>query len=178
MIRARPARIARADVRRGVAFHYATDAAFHRLEAFTGLCGGAAAELRSAGVRRGPARGAAHVAVELALDAALAGDHDAAELYRSALAEEAAARAIEFDEGGDRFADLLARLARRGPPADLDSAETLAGATARALSRRPRLALCAREADILAARAEALVLRVRAQAPQIARDLRAALPAP
>lgn len=178
MAEARPAEIERADVRRGVEFHYATDAAFHRLEAFTELCGRAASELRAAGLGRGSARGAAHVAVELALDARLIADEGAARLYVLALRDAPAHRAITFEAGEARFRELLAVLSRRGVPADYGEPKALTRAVTRALSRRPRLALSAAEAGVLEAKVPALRERVDAAAPALLRALRDTLPSP
>src|SRR5687768_8762401 len=69
------------DVAAGVRHHYAADAAFHGHESFIRLLRTVRTALADAGVARGPARAAAHVGVELALDgwllAEVAHAHDA-----------------------------------------------------------------------------------------------------
>src|SRR5262245_25639403 len=55
----------------GIRFHHATDAAFHGGRRFAALVREAVDRLRAAGLERGPARGAAHVGIELLLDGAL-----------------------------------------------------------------------------------------------------------
>ncbi len=76
-----------AKVTAGQAHHLAADARFHGTQAFTTLAAWAARTLIEAGVPRGPARGAAHVAIELFLDGVLAEDAAACAAYRRSLAE-------------------------------------------------------------------------------------------
>ncbi len=174
----RPARIEAAEVSSGVAFHHTTDAAFHDLEAFVRLCASTSSGLRARGLPRGSARGAAHVAVELALDGVLVGDPGAAELYVSALADDAAAGAIVLEGESRRFFALRDELASRGIPAHYQSPAFVARAVRRALSRRPRLALLPGHEAILEAELPAHLQRVRAAAPGIFADLRASLARP
>ncbi|HEU4431401.1 MAG TPA: hypothetical protein VFT98_21755 [Myxococcota bacterium] len=69
----------------GVRFHHASDAAFHAHRVFAARCGELSAALEARGVRRGPARGVAHVANELLLDGWLARAVGVPETYRAAL---------------------------------------------------------------------------------------------
>jgi acyl carrier protein phosphodiesterase len=171
----RPRRVERADVGRGIELHHRTDAAFHALPAFAALCGETTRALRSLGVERGPARAAAHVGVELALDGYLLDDARAASLYLRALADRRAASCIEWEGDSGRFSGLLQRLAARGVPAGYRDPARLTLAVSRALSRRPRLALDERAARLLEAEVPALRARVERAAPELLRTLRAAL---
>jgi len=69
----------------GVRFHHASDAAFHAQRVFVARCGELSAALEARGVRRGPARGVAHVANELLLDGWLAREAGVPSTYRAAL---------------------------------------------------------------------------------------------
>ena len=69
----------------GHAHHVATDVAFHGAAEFTGWAAEASRALQAAGVRRGPARGVAHVGIELLLDGWLAHTRGVPSVYRDAL---------------------------------------------------------------------------------------------
>jgi len=69
----------------GVRFHHASDAAFHGHRVFAVRCSELAATLEARGVRRGPARGVAHVANELLLDGWLAREAGVPRAYRDSL---------------------------------------------------------------------------------------------
>lgn len=129
---------------RGVRFHAATDAAFHAAPRFARLEAWAAAALRGAGLRRGPARGVAHVGLELLLDGWLVREAGVPALYREALAGAHAGEAPGLDAVCRRLA------ASPLPGAYADPAE-VARRTATALARRPRLALAPGERDAVAA---------------------------
>ena len=124
----------------GIDFHHASDAAFHGLEGFRADCRAGVIMLREAGLRTGPARAAAHVGVELLLDAALVGDAAADAGYRRALLE--GPRSMTADPALEA---LTSRLAHHGPPHWLSTDDGVARALARTLSRRPRLALSSPE---------------------------------
>jgi len=81
MIRARPPVTEHAAIDLGMRFHWRTDDAFHRSEAFGDLTHAAVRWLSARGVRSGSALAAAHVGVEILLDAALAGDAPAQQAY-------------------------------------------------------------------------------------------------
>ncbi|HEY8093119.1 MAG TPA: hypothetical protein VID93_05030, partial [Acidimicrobiales bacterium] len=59
------------DFAAGVATHHRTDAVFHGLDWFRATNRRLVRDLSDRGVRRGPARGAAHVLIELLLDGAV-----------------------------------------------------------------------------------------------------------
>ena len=175
MAGARPLRVERADVERGIELHHRTDAAFHALPAFAALCAETTTALRARGIDRGPARAAAHVGVELALDGVLLDDSGAATLYRDALEDTPAAACVVWERGGDRFAELLTRLRRRGVPAGYRDPDALTAAVCRALSRRPRLAISEAAEPLLAEQMPAIRERVERASPALLRELEAAV---
>jgi hypothetical protein len=137
------------DVAAGIALHHACDRAFHALPGFRALERDAIAALEVRGVDRGPARGAAHVAVELLLDGALIGRDRAADArYLEAVALAPTHGAAHGDH--PRMGDLIARLARQGLPIAYRDPREVARRTAWALAGRPRLALDAAGAVALA----------------------------
>jgi hypothetical protein len=69
------------EVAGGIALHHATDAAFHRLAAVTGLMRELDARLERGGCARGPRRAVAHIGVELLLDGVLLDDADYRDAY-------------------------------------------------------------------------------------------------
>jgi hypothetical protein len=143
------------DFRAGVAAHHRTDAAFHDLPWFRQHNRALVGELTARGVRRGPARGAAHVLVELLLDGALLADagHAAtfAPAWASLAAADADARAMVPDEGRERWLDFLGQLTRRLDPSAYGDATYAADRTAGTLSFRPRLAMSDEEHAVLRA---------------------------
>jgi hypothetical protein len=133
-------------LRAGAVLHVASDAAFHAAPAFVAALTSGGARLRELGVSRGPARAAAHVGIELCLDAELAREAEAARIYRAALVAAARpeiAAAIAWRGAGatPRWRALHARLSARGAPRHDATPEALAQGVARALASRPRLAL-------------------------------------
>jgi hypothetical protein len=158
----------------GVGFHHETDRVFHALPGFRALEARAFAALEAGGVGRGPARGAAHVAVELVLDGALiARAPEATPLYLAALAaapEHAAAHGED-----PRMARLLERLVAQGVPLGYRDPTEVARRTVSTLARRPRLALTPHEHALLAAALPALADAVERDADALLADLRDAL---
>jgi len=146
MIRARPPRAERIDIGSGMQFHWRTDEVFHRCAAFLALTHQAVVWLSARGVRSGSALAAAHVGVEVLLDAALSGDALAQRAYRAALegaAPHELGRYVGWgsDEEGRRFDGLRARLLARGAITGDIAPETVAERLRAALADRPRLAL-------------------------------------
>jgi len=180
MIRARPPRPEHTGIGSGMQFHWRTDEVFHRSAAFLALTHQAAAWLSARGVRSGSALAAAHIGVEVLLDAALSGDAPAQQAYRAAL--EAAApdelgRYVGWasDEERMRFDGLRARLLARGAVTGDIASETVAERLRSALADRPRLALD--DAAVLAVRDWARVARagVSACAAPLVHELAAQL---
>jgi acyl carrier protein phosphodiesterase len=163
-----------AAVRDGVAYHHRVDAVFHGCEPFRALQGHAIRMLRARDVPRGGARGAAHVAVELLLDGALAGDAAACRAYRAALAAERAA-CVDDGEAGARFARLRARLTDADLPASYAHPAFVADRVCGALSRRPLLALDGGARAVVHACMPELATRVCAAAPGLLAQVEAAL---
>jgi acyl carrier protein phosphodiesterase len=145
-------------LRDGVRLHERTDAAFHTAPAFAALYREGIEALESRGLARGPARGAAHVGLELLLDGTLVGEAPTARAYLAALGaarEREIQRAIGWTSqlGVHRWPWLCARLEDQGVPHAYRDPASVARRVRRALQRRPRLRLApgdeARVADWL-----------------------------
>lgn len=153
MARATVAPAGRPDFSAGVATHHRTDAVFHELAWFRGHNRRLVGELSERGVRRGPARGAAHVLIELLLDGAvLARAEHAATFARpwAALAEpDADALAMVPTEDHERWVDFLGQLTARLEPSAYGDPGYAADRTAGTLARRPRLAMTEDEQSVL-----------------------------
>ena len=146
MIRARPPLTEHAAIDLGMRFHWRTDDAFHRSLTFGNLTHAAVTRLSTRGVRSGSALAAAHVGVEILLDAALARDAPGQQAYLAALngaAPRELGRHVTWasDEQIMRFDRLRERLLERGPIVSDIAPEVAAGRRRRALADRPRLAL-------------------------------------
>jgi hypothetical protein len=156
------------DVAAGRAFHFAADARFHADPRFVSWAVEAAALLQARGIARGPARGAAHVGVELLLDGWLAESAGVPSLYRRALGDAPAlAAGIRFRAGASArpFPELCARLLAAPLPEAYGRPAFVAERVVRILARRPRLALAVREQDAVALALADLLPRLRAEAP-------------
>jgi hypothetical protein len=158
----------------GRAHHASVDARFHANPAFTALCAWASRSLIAAGLPRGPARGAAHVGVELFLDGVLAAETAARDVYRRSLAEADAAQAPfvwRDEESRLRWQALIARLRTGTVPDAYRDPDFVADRLIGALGRRPRLAVDARGAAVLRRFLPGLGARVAAEAQALAGDL-------
>lgn len=176
MIAARPPDASHEALRSGIEFHHRTDDVFHRCEGFRDLQREAFDALTSRGVGRGGARAVAHIGIELLIDAELALDSGSRTAYVDALGHghpEELGRYIEWSNPNDqqRYTVLRDRLEEYGVHPGVD-ADALAVRLERILSRRPRLAIDARERDLVrdwivesapevANRSEALMKQVR-----------------
>ena len=144
------------------------DARFHDNSAFAGLCTWAARALVEAGLSRGPARGVAHVGIELFLDGLLSGDAPARAAYARCLVEAEAADALLLvfadEPSRHRWRTLLARLQVATIPDDYRDPDFVAGRLVDILARRPRLALAPGAATVLRAFLPELKARVADQA--------------
>jgi hypothetical protein len=173
------ARIAAADDARvadGIALHHATDAAFHRLPAVTGLMRELDERLERGGCARGPRRAVSHIGVELLLDGVLIDDPGYRAAYLGGLAHEPALRWRDPD-GAARFAALHGRLRAHGVPDDLRLPEAIAVRIQRVLAHRPLLAPSPGEHGAIRDALVAFQPRVAVAAETIVRALRAALAA-
>jgi acyl carrier protein phosphodiesterase len=147
----------------GQAHHLRVDARFHAAPAFTALVAWAARTLVERGLPRGPARGAAHVGVELFLDGLLARDTEARAAYLHCLVEAEATRApfVWGDALSERrWRQLVPRLREGTVPDAYRDPDFVAARLVGALGRRPRLALTAGGAEVLRAFLPALERRV------------------
>jgi hypothetical protein len=140
-----PPLAASAAVEAGVAHHHAVDAAFHESAAFCVIWRRATAALRARALPRGPARGGAHVAIELFLDGALLDDAAARRAYRAALAWAEAGPRAPADAAAAREAARWAaawpRLRRSDAPWRYGEPEFVLARVRGALAHRPLLAL-------------------------------------
>lgn len=156
-------------VAEGVAWHLASDAAFHDSALFRSIVRSAARDGVARGVRRGIARAAAHVAIELWLDEGQLSERDFRAFFKRAIgvAQDARInRAISWrrPDGTPRWQTLLRKLAslelaREGAPRD-----AVAERVVRALGRRPGLVPLPCELEALHAVAASLEDRVRIHA--------------
>jgi hypothetical protein len=158
----------------GTDFHHHCDRHFHGLAAFRAHEGWTLQHMLSAGLRRGPARGVAHVGVELCLDGALIGQADA--LYLRAL-EAADAQAISWNEPQEaqRFRRLIARLREIGVPRGYQDPDVVTQRLLRILTPRPLLALEGGEPTLLQGAMPEVHSRVGADARSIMSALRSAI---
>ena len=180
MIRARPPLTEHTAIDLGMRFHWRTDDAFHRSPAFGALTHAAVTWLSAHGVRSGSALAAAHVGVEILLDAALSDDQRAQRAYRAALEGAAHDELGQYvgwasDEQRDRFGSLRGRLLARGPITRDIAPETVADRLRYALADRPRLSLD--DASVLTVRDWARTARpdIDACAVPLVQDLAARL---
>ena len=151
----------------GQAHHLTVDAAFHGSAAFVALQCWAVGALVTAGLRRGPARGAAHVAVELLLDGVLAADPRARDAYQRGLASaERTPEPFVWTEARERvrWLALVGRLRAGAIPDSYRDPAFVTDRVAGALNHRPRLALTPAESAVLHGWMPALQKRVAAEA--------------
>lgn len=170
MSRARVRAVRAGAVADGVDHHHEVDVRFHRSAAFRRLCAEAHDRLAARGVRRGGARGAAHVGVELLLDGALVSDAAVREAYVAALAAPDAAIQWRTADCAARWASLRDRLAAHGVPDEYTDPAVVADRVVAILRRRPLLALNPREADEVARWLAAAQPHVLDAAPHLLRD--------
>ena len=157
----------------GVAHHHEIDDRFHHGDAFRRLLRAGTADLEARGLRRGVARAAAHVGIELHLDGVLSMRDDARALLDTAFAAghgSGVGDALEWD-APDRtaFADTLDRLGSGPYPTVWQSEDEVAARVIRVLSHRPRL-------RPIAAEEGALLEVLRDLAPAVRDDAEALLP--
>jgi len=180
----RPPRLEVGSLRRGVAYHHRTDAAFHESEIFRTLQAQASDHLRACGVRRGPTRAVAHVGVELLIDAALAWSFAASSPSNSTAPDEAYLRALELgaaplsglawapSSDTERFMGLCQRLRQAGVARFRVDAEQAMADLGRILARRPRLALTDQETPAVKAWAAQAFLVVKSELPALLEQLK------
>jgi hypothetical protein len=145
MARVPVARTGTADHLEGVTIHHRTDTVFHELAWFRRHNRRLVHLLAERGVRRGPARGGAHVLIELLLDGALLARGEHAETFsapwRALSGPDRDALAVVEAEHHQPWIDFLGQLTRRLDPAAYGDPAYAADRTAGTLARRPRLAM-------------------------------------
>jgi len=169
MLRVRPPRGLLPAVARGIDFHHASDHVFHELEDFRVLVQQGVAWLTEAHVRRGSARAAAHVGVELMLDAHWASEPEPRQAYAAALGSGAPSAepwlAWTGAEEGARFELLRTLLLERDRPAYWADTQQIAQRLGRTLRGRPRLELQGNEQAALVRWVEQTRAAVAERAP-------------
>lgn len=160
----------------GVRFHHASDAAFHAHRGFAAQCSALARALEARGVRRGPARGVAHVASELLLDGWLAQSGSVPVAYRDSLrdASELFGRARFGVHAGEAVSAVCARIHASPLPEAYANVAFVCSRVEHALAARPFLALAAGERDGVAAALAEAAEGCGRWAPTVLRDVRAA----
>lgn len=137
----------------GVAAHHRTDAVFHELAWFRDHNRRLVGDLADRGLRRGPARGAAHVLIELLLDGALLADRGHAATFarpwEAMSAPDHDAVAVVGPGHHDQWVDFLGQLTSRLDPSAYGDPTYAADRTTNTLARRPRLAMTDAEAEVL-----------------------------
>lgn len=146
MLRARPPRATLEPLQAGLAFHHATDDAFHGSQSFLEFSGQASSYLTGRGLSRGSVRAVAHVGVELLLDGAFAQESSANEAYLRAIdcaLTERVASHIHWQTNAQhaRFQHLCHSLKQRGAFVTDTPAEQVAERLRNILADRPRLAM-------------------------------------
>jgi hypothetical protein len=166
------------DLVEGLALHHTTDRVFHRTETFLALQASAQRQLASAKVRPGPRRAAAHVGVELMIDAELGLDDHIHQLYLEALDRAANGEFREFlnlsREEALVLEEVCVRVRKRSTERQT-SAPALTERLRRALHHRPRLRLASSELPSVEIWLERTRPDVRARLPALVTDLRGAI---
>lgn len=136
----------------GVRFHHASDAAFHAHRLFGAQCGALSEALERRGVRRGPARGVAHVGNELLLDGWLAREMGVPRAYRDSLggAHGLLSGSALAPAASSEVARVCARVHASPLPEAYGDAAFVCERVERALAPRPFLALTPSERPAVA----------------------------
>lgn len=135
----------------GIAFHHATDEAFHRNPWFVEKQRSLHRALTDEGVERGPARAVAHVGPELLLDGRLLDDRtglNAALDLIPVLVDDLVNLVEPQHRGGWR--EHLGHITERGLPTDYHDPDAVAARLFRILRGRRRLAFSAEQIDLVA----------------------------
>lgn len=140
---------------RGVRFHLDTDALFHQTRVFCEHNRRLQARFRELGVSRGPARAAAHLGVEMLIDAELARETPAVDAYVAALAW--GVRHVGHESQGVwrspsqlKLAGLCQYLLDRGPGIHCTARERFVERLGRALGGRRLLSPTPAELQLIA----------------------------
>jgi len=178
MVGLRLAEVRDSVVASGVALHHETDAVFHATPTFIELVNTTTAELREAGVRRGPARAVGHIGVELLLDGWWVRGHGVPDGYEQAL-EVAASVESRLSWRAEAPDDVLARACRRLQELEIAAGYADPALVTRRLERilrdRPRLAMDANERGLIEDWTHDAVPRIAAVAPALWKEIRRGL---
>jgi hypothetical protein len=157
----------------GVALHHRTDQLFHSEPHFLRLTQRVLDELTALGVPRGPARGVAHVGVELLLDGELLGEPGVARGYEQALGVLPRVRPL-FAESPqiERWTAFSRRLAAYGTPYDYRNADAVVDRLVRVFAGRQRLALDSNSERIVRSVLPDLQRHVASETPLVLSELR------
>ena len=161
-------------LRDGMRLHHASDHAFHAAPLFRQLVAEGVRELQADGLRRGPARAAAHVGLELLLDGWLVAVRPPTRVYEEALGS-AADRGAAIRWRAQRpgaWTRLCRRLTAPGVVDGYADPREVARRTVRVLHRRPRLALTPDEHAPLASWLAVARARVAHHGPALLRAAR------
>lgn len=180
MLRAKVPTSESREVTEGIAFHHATDEAFHGAPSFLEASSASFAWLTDASMDRGSARAIAHVGVEILLDRTLAGEGERRAGYMASLAHDDAFDATRWGqpEHAARAVELRAALLRHGVDIHDCPEAVIAERLFRILARRPRLAFPKEELPKVEAWVAHMGPKVRALAPAIVAEVRAGIPWP
>ncbi|HSC88162.1 MAG TPA: hypothetical protein VLC09_12855 [Polyangiaceae bacterium] len=178
MLRVRLPRLDDPRLTDGVRFHERCDAVFHDLPTFIELNHLALDGLRQLGVSRGPARAAAHLGTEFAIDAVLARDPRVASAYVDALrtgAEAPPSLWSPWVPPPEGLSSLLDHLATAGT--SIHSVEVARFSTrfGHALAHRPRLAPTEHELAVMSAFCAEHAQRVAERLPVLMVEMRSRL---
>ncbi len=169
-----PRSLASAALAEGVAHHHQVDDLFHADAAFTALTQLTLDRLSALGVPRGPARGVAHVGVEMLLDGELLRDLEVQDAYEGALTQLSLVRGLfpaPIDQA--RWDALALRLHAHGAPHDYRDTDAVALRLMHVFKTRPRLALDSESEQIVRRTLPDVQRYVVPQAPTLLSRLRA-----
>ena len=174
MCRTRIAEVQCEAIRNGVEFHHRTDAIFHALPWFKLRNRRLSSRLRTRGLRRGPALGAAHVGIEIALDAVLVASGHGEQSFAPAMkvAADSTQWTLRDASATTRFQKLVGRIANAPEHA---SVEVITRRVDRTLARRPLLELQGQEPTLLADALVDELAEIRESYPDLLSALRTRL---
>ncbi len=178
MLRAKVPTAESAEVTEGIAFHHATDEAFHGAPSFLRASSASFTWLTDAAMDRGSARAIAHVGVEILLDRTLALEADRRTGYLESLAHEVAFDATRWGkpEEAVRAAELRSALLRHGVDIHDCAEAVIAERLFRILARRPRLAFPREDLPKVQAWVAQMDPQVRDLASAILAEVRSGIP--
>jgi len=159
----------------GIAWHHATDRAFHADEWFLAMERDLRAGLLADGLPDGGARACAHVGVELLLDGEFVREPDVHDAVGRVYVEigEPSDAVVELAEPPERarWHEHLVGISQRLDPTSYADADAVGRRLHTITSRRPRLAFPSTMVDVVSARLRALQPRIADDAPTVLRRM-------